>query len=164
MIHQVCPKASWDLVRRYSVLRRMQQKVRIHGRTFRRCQLPSSRQVLKRRRACIRHFHENLHNWISNPGPQILHLVSSNKVTLTAPNKIDKFFFLLKTIHMSLQTTPVTLGNKLLNFSAADVKVKEGKASNPHFAQVLEIYACYARILFRCDFISSISQRLFCTS
>lgn len=52
---------------------------------------------------------------------------------------------------MSLQTTPATtLGNKLLNFSAADVKVKEGKASNPHFAQVLEIYACYARTLFRC--------------
>ena len=38
---------------------------------------------------------------------------------------------------MSLQTTPATLGNKLLNFSAADVKVKEGKASNPHFAQSL---------------------------
>lgn len=48
-----------------------------------------------------------------------------------------KFFFLFKTIHMSLQTNPVTLGNKLLNFSAADVKVKEGKASNPHFAQSL---------------------------
>ena len=53
---------------------------------------------------------------------------------------------------MSLQTTPVTtLGNKLLNFSAADVKVKEGKASNPRFAQVLEIYACYTRTLFRCS-------------
>lgn len=52
---------------------------------------------------------------------------------------------------MSLQTTPVTtLGNKLLNFSAADVKVKEGKASNLILRKVLEIYACYTRTLFRC--------------
>lgn len=99
-------------------------------------------------------------------GPKYLNQLSSSKVTLPAPNKVDKFFFffLLKTIHISRQTTRVTLGNKLLNFSAAHVKVKEDKASNPQFAQVLENMHAMQGLYFGVNLISSISQWLFCIS